>query len=167
MTRIIEQFKVGDKVVKILPDEEPQEYPFEQGAGIILAEFSRRTKWHHQFKEPDEIDDWALKNEYEAFVVYRYEHGGTGYSLDNTTYPYNCPFDAWKAGWFLIRKNEGADADERRAIAESACIQMTTWANGNYYGYVIEDENGGSLGSCWGFDDLTYCRDQAKEEAEA
>jgi hypothetical protein len=40
------------------------------------------------------------------------------------------------------------------------------WANGEVYGYDVQDKEGNSLDSCWGFYGIDYCREEALSQAE-
>ncbi|HUX02457.1 MAG TPA: hypothetical protein VMY35_15960, partial [Phycisphaerae bacterium] len=41
------------------------------------------------------------------------------------------------------------------------------YLTGQVFGYVVEDEDGNDLDSCWGFYGEDYCRETARESAEA
>jgi hypothetical protein len=83
--------------------------------------------------------------EFIAFPVYMYDHSGTSYSIR----PFACPWDSGRAGAIFLRR---ADFGRPlREAAESILAEYTAWANGQVYGFIIEDEEGEHLDSCWGF----------------
>lgn len=41
--------------------------------------------------------------------------------------------------------------------------EYSAWRNGEVYGYVIKDDEGNELDSCWGFYGWEYCEEAAKE----
>ena len=46
------------------------------------------------------------------------------------------------------------------------CIEVyEQWANGDIWGYIVEDQDGNELDSCWGFYGTEHCIESAKEEA--
>jgi hypothetical protein len=139
------------------------------------------------FLSADELDDgrnydnysnWkaldsALRKAYrgcELLPVYRFEHGDVSYS----TTPYNDKWDSGRVGFILctrkdMLKNWGYKVHSRVRARECLVAEVETysqWANGEVYGYVIEDEDGNELDSCWGFYGLEYCESEARERAE-
>lgn len=54
-----------------------------------------------------------------------------------------------------------------RRCAEGEIAEYMSWANGEVYGYIVEDEDGNHLDSCWGFyGDREFCEEQAKSQME-
>ena len=50
-----------------------------------------------------------------------------------------------------------------RQCAKGEIETYLAWANGEVYGYIVKDENGKTLDSCWGF----YGRDEAEKQAKS
>lgn len=83
--------------------------------------------------------------EFIAFPVYMYDHSGTSYSIR----PFSCPWDSGRAGTLFLRRSDFGRPF--RKAAESILAEYTAWANGQVYGFIVEDEEGEHLDSCWGF----------------
>ena len=83
--------------------------------------------------------------EFIAFPVYMYDHSGTAYSIR----PFSCPWDSGRAGTLFLRRSDFGRP--LRKAAESILATYTAWANGQVYGFIVEDGNGEHLDSCWGF----------------
>jgi hypothetical protein len=47
--------------------------------------------------------------------------------------------------------------------ADLLCDEWDTYLQGEVYGYIIEDESGNHVDSCWGFYGYEYCEQTAKE----
>jgi len=176
----LKTIKVGSAVVKIYPDNDSDhDCPITEAygskdkgeglksEGIIFATFEKRSTLSdcHEFSEPAEAVKFAKENGWEAFNLNKYEHSAVAYSI-SSGYPFNDRWDAGQVGYVLIKKSAYRGSKRRAEIAESWCKAVTTWCNGWYYGYVIEDGDGEHLDSCWGFDDAEYCEKEAIEIAK-
>lgn len=64
-------------------------------------------------------------------------------------------------------QGEGIDRERAVKILEGEIEEYSSWATGDCYGYVIEDENGDELNSCWGFYGQDYAIESAKESAKS
>ena len=62
---------------------------------------------------------------------------------------------------------EGIDREQATKNLEGEIEEYAAWATGDCYGYVIEDENGDELDSCWGFYGMEYAIESAKESARS
>jgi hypothetical protein len=62
---------------------------------------------------------------------------------------------------------EGIDRNQAIKNLEREIEEYAAWATGDCYGYVIEDENGDELDSCWGFYGMEYAKDQAESSAKS
>jgi len=175
----LKTFKVGAVTVKIMPDHSgAHECPITEAygradkgeglesEGIIWADFDKRSTLSrlHRFDSPDDVLPWAKCNGWQAFPLLKYEHSGVAYSIVKT-YPFTCPWDAGQVGWILIKRGAFRDDKRRAEVAASWCKAITTWVNGDYYGYIVKDKHGDTLDSCWGFDDSDYCEQEARSSA--
>lgn len=95
---------------------------------------------------------------YIALPVYKYEHSRVAY---NTT-GFNCRWDSGQVGYIYLtkedaRKNRGLvrPSPQKRQwaldILKSEVKAFSQWANGEIYGFTVEDEEKGISHSCGGF----------------
>ena len=125
--------------------------------------------------------------------VWIYEHSGITLraSAERPGYPFTCPWDAGQVGWAYVTMSvalkagcvpgkgwsyvDSADVKHvgvydkawfEKAITDEVAL-FDKWANGGFTGYVVLDEDGDHLDSCWGYDDEDYCREEAKSAAES
>ena len=83
-----------------------------------------------------------------AFVVSCYEHGAVHYSLQGEGS--SCPWDSTSfAGIYWLPSD--VTPERRKSYARGMMESFTDWCNGNCFGYVLEDESGEEIDSCWGF----------------
>lgn len=125
--------------------------------------------------------------------VWIYQHSGIFLraAAERPGYPFDCKWDAGQVGWAYVLKSTALKvgckpgkrwsyvngAGERRSGAYNeayfveAIMQEVDvydrWGRGEFAGYIVEDEDGDQLDSCWGFDDVDYCRQEAKNAAES
>ena len=134
-------------------------------------------------------EDWEKRACWEAYREWRESH-----STDYIVWPYN-GVDAHGPGTFTFYKVEADDryyyadcwvfvkdtrtdverlADvgkpreqvDPEALRDSLLKQYRQWANGDVWGYIIEDSSGDEIDSCWGFYGDEYCLQAAKESAD-
>lgn len=165
----IKTIEVADHVVKIIPDDSgDHECPLASlgpDEGIRFVSFDRRSSFsrdYNEFSTPGEAVTWAKKNRYEVFDLFKYDHSMVAYSIKSFLgRAQHAEWDSCQVGYVLIKKSAFRGIKRRLEVAESWCKAMTTWCNGTYYGYVIEDADGNEVDSCWGFDDDDYCELEA------
>lgn len=107
--------------------------------------------------------------------VYLYEHGGQTINTSG----FSCPWDSGQVGFWAVTREEilkeygkkrvsKAMREKVEAIIKSQVESIDDYLQGKVYGYVIENDSGEELDSCWGFygDYNTYCLGEAKSAAE-
>lgn len=165
--------RIGNVVIKIVPDDMgDHECPLDtigKDEGIQFVTFERRSTLpkYHNFTNPEQAKAWAKKNKYDLLPLFKYDHGLVSYSCRSYIgRAQHADWDSGQVGFFLIKKSTYRRPERRIEIAESWCKAVTTWCNNDYYGFVIEDEEGEQLDSCWGFDDADYCEGEALASAK-
>lgn len=89
-----------------------------------------------------------------AFFLSYYEHGGCAWSLSDEGM--QCDFDSVSMAGILVWPHPedeiGAKSlSDRAEDARGFLKEYNAWANGDGYGYSIEDGDGEDIDSCWGF----------------
>jgi hypothetical protein len=80
-----------------------------------------------------------LNKEYNIQTIYKYEHGGVAYNTGG----FSCSWDSGRAG-FIVSKFSYETQD-------SIVREYSNWANGEVYGFTVEDDDGEVIESCGGF----------------
>ena len=136
--------------------------------------YSFSTK-HVNFKHPDEFgirrngssDKIGFRRKLEvgtAFVLGYFEHGSSCWFHAD-----ECPagtegdfrWDGVSVAGVLVWEQPVNDLgpksyDDRKADARKFVESYTSWANGECYGYTLEDESGELIDSCFGFLDAEH-----------
>ncbi|AWY09353.1 hypothetical protein vBRpoSV10_231 [Ruegeria phage vB_RpoS-V10] len=108
--------------------------------------------------------------------VWKYEHSGCAYAAAAEN-PFHCPWDSGQAGVIFVtledvRKEYGvkrvtkAIRAKALAVLQAEVKAYSAYAAGEYYGFRVLDSEGEEVDSCWGFDDLEYCKETAKESCK-
>lgn len=105
--------------------------------------------WQELIEDNFSKDDIVVK-------LYMYDHSG----ISIATHPFMCPWDSGQLGIAVITKQKiireyGDDSLVSRAKARK-CLEAEVetyndYVQGEVYGYVLKDENGEEIDSCWGF----------------
>lgn len=160
--------------VKIEHDESP-ECPMDWDGSWTLHSFHRQhsTFTHHQ-QFRDDNGNWKLsiRNKLRAgtaFWLSYFEHGMCKWGRQGTMS--NMPDFCWDgvetAGlliWEHPVTDMGAKTYEDRVKDANGFLETyTNFCNGCVYGYVVEDEDGDTVDSCWGFYDDNSLKEAVKE----
>lgn len=154
------------------PDKTPYSDPRECLEGLAHDLFGTSCP------DLDRLDDSGLlelvRRRAVVLPVYCYEHGNIAYSTGG----FSCPWDSGQVGWTFATKAEILEnwggkilTPARRAKAAkllSAEVETySQYANGEVYGYVLQDENGETLDSLWGMYGFEYVQEEARAAAKA
>jgi len=118
--------------------------------------------------DPDEVEAWTKKNKAKWYIIplWMYDHSGTAYRVGQNN-PFNCPWDSGRVGIIALKRSEWGPKSEEEYFkaAQSVAETYSDWANGNCYGYIIEDEEGEELDACWGFIGMEHVEESARHAA--
>lgn len=178
----MESFAVGNLTVRIVRDPEPESPREWDNLGTMVC-------WHRNYNLGDWKETKALyrtpqdfreSEDYkEAAIVlplYLYDHSGITMSCA----PFSCPWDSGQVGYIFVSKSRlRSEYSVKRvtkktlALAEKVLRSEVNvydqYLTGQVYGFVVEDEDGNDLDSCWGFYDdykLAYVKEEGKNSAE-
>ncbi len=119
--------------------------------------------------------------------IWIYQHSGIFLKAqaERPGYPFTCQWDSGQVGWAYVMESRAKELEcvgthtthDGKTITWDQARYETDitmevdvydrWGRGEFAGYIVEDEDGDQLDSCWGFDDVDYCREEAKSAAEA
>jgi len=128
---------------------------------VELADKGANFKTH-----TDDIPDvhiWRALRKHWIVLPFWRDHYGE-YTVDDIELaPSDCSCDGVIFMAVSDMKNRGF-TDRERAIEclKSEAETYGQYASGDVYGFVIEDEHGEHIDSCWGFYGLEYCISEAK-----
>jgi len=120
--------------------------------------------------EPGEFAAWAEQTKAVYLPLYLYDHSG----ITMSTSSFHDRWDSGQVGYiYLTRETILKEwgwkvlTKERRTFLENYMKgdveTYDQYLTGDVYGYIVEDENGETLDSCWGF----YGSEHAEEEGKA
>ena len=108
-----------------------------------------------------------------AVPIRAYEHSSVSFSLANTGYPFNDPWDSYWAGWAYMTPEEvrktycGTGAQQFKTafkFLEAQVRLMNAYANGQIYGVSCYGPDGECVESCGGFFDTFDTTDGLMED---
>lgn len=170
MSEPVEQFSHCGLTVKIYQDEDAQS-PREYGDEGLFIVANHRDFYVPEPGEKRVTDDYETivnrwKKTHWVFPLEAYIHSGVVLALSHEGNFPDRQWDVSQLGAVFVAKKEW----NTKAKARKAALQyVETWnqyLSGDVYGYVIEDEDGNNLESCWGFYGLEYATQEAKQAAE-
>lgn len=183
-----EDLSLGDNLIQninigILVDDHPESpRDWDGNLGHMVCFHGRYNLGEsHDFKEPDDLHKHLRKIDRENGVylpLYLYDHSGLTMGTSNDSWPFNCPWDAGQVGYIYasaenIRNFYGCKRvtqNMRKQALETLQHEVDDYAKyleGDIYGFVITDEDGEHLDSCWGFWGFDYVRQEAAAAAKS
>jgi hypothetical protein len=181
--RAIETLSVRGLTVNIYQDEDAQS-PEEWGNDDLYL-----LAWHRAFevtrpgfKRPDDVLEYAndddcdddrvikasIRADYHVFPLTAYIHSGVALYLGNAALAHDPGgWDTSRVGIVLVSRAEWGDEDAARKAAVSLVEEWNQYLSGDVYGYVVQDEEGHEVESCWGFYGIDAVKDEARGVAKA
>lgn len=118
-----------------------------------------------EYLTPDDVAE-LLEDELVMLPVSIYDHSGVSIWLGSPT----CMWDSGQVGFMYLTKEDAlkqlrncTEENWRERATQCMEAEMSVYDNyisGNVYGFVIEDEEGNEIDSCWGY----YGDDDAKSQ---
>jgi hypothetical protein len=158
--------------LKVVHDSSPESPRSWDNLGTMICFHNRYDLGDNHNYNSDDYSGWEemkqaiIKKENPAVILplYMYDHSGISIS----TSPFSCRWDSGQIGFILVSKKKAleefggkivtAKLKERlEKILEGEVETYTQYVEGEVYGFVIEDEDGEHIDSCYGF----YGRDFA------
>lgn len=158
----IKQFTSHGLTIRIVPDEDVEPphdvieiYYLKQSRHILGNRGVFRDEMDQMFKRVNSGELYGLP-------VYAYVHGGVALSSK----PFSCPWDSGLSGIAVASKDDFSSEEEAHNAIRQFLETYTSYLNGGACGYIIEDEDGNRLDSCWGYYTRQDCEEQAIEAAK-
>jgi hypothetical protein len=178
--------KVNGLTIRIKHDyDNSAESPVAEDEAVIFAVLHRRylnpakKRTEGDFNSVDGIEAFIKRNKgprakWVVFPLYMYDHGRTVYRCAETvSNPFigrlpqgHAEFDSGRVGIIALKRSEWGKSKSMYEYAQQVCQTYTQWANGDVYGYVIEDADGEEVNSCWGFIGMESALDDARTFAK-
>jgi hypothetical protein len=124
---------------------------------------------------PDIIECWnkRLHHNYIVLPLYLYDHGG----ITMNTSGFRCPWDSGQVGYIYVsvedaKKEYGwkrLTQKRRKLIETNLTNEVKTYdqyLTGDVWGWIIEDEDGEHIDSCWGYYGHEYCQQEGQIELD-
>ncbi len=157
----IERIEKNGKIGEIFHDDNPESPRQWDNLGKMVCFHGRYNLGdQHDFNDPEEFQEWVEKNINDLIIheLYLYDHSGITMSIK----PFSCSWDSGMVGiiyvekekvkkeygWKRISKKRDDKIKERLKCEVEVYNQYLT---GDVYGYIVTDENGDEVDSCWGF----------------
>lgn len=163
----VETFEVNGFTVEIHNDSDPanprKEYDH---VGTMVCDH-RLYDLGDKKGSPEDIPDDAI-----CLPLYLYDHGG----ITMSTSPFSCPWDSGQVGVIYCTKEKAikewgkkrfTKKVEERAIKYlvGEVEEYDAYISGEVYGYIVKDEDGIEIDSCWGYYGKKYAVEEGKEAA--
>lgn len=175
---VYESKKVGKYTVKVVQDTNPLNPRTEWDNLCTMVCFHRRYNLgdrNHGFT-PESIREYLSENKKTVFwkPLYLYDHSG----ITISTGTFACAWDSGLVGYIFIERDRflkefgfkrmSKKAKERlEGLLDGEVEDYDNYLTGEVYGYMVEDETGNVIDSCWGFNgDPKYALEEGVYDAK-
>lgn len=121
--------------------------------------------------DPKAVQKWCDENDSDWYTVplWMYDHSGTVYRVGGEN-PFHCPWDSGRVGIIALKRSEwgseGVTEEKLFEYAQGVAETYSQWANGECFGYILKDEDGEEIDSCWGFIGMDHVEEEARSSAK-
>lgn len=172
MSSVIHTETVRGYTVEIHPDDycsTPRDKEIDVG---ILAVNDRRVSGEETI-DGEKYARLIARRDVVWLPVYLYDHSSYAIGTNQDGYPFSCPWDTSHIGiiyadYARIRDRLGVSRVTTKvrkqvtAIFRSELETWCQWLNGYCYGFVIKDNSGEMINSCYGFYGMDHCLEEAR-----
>ncbi len=171
-------FEVDGLTVRIEYDQDAQNprKEFDHAAHMVCfhSRYLLGDKHGMCIDEAKEFVERIKKEGAAVLSLYLYDHSG----ITMSTSPFSCPWDSGQVGFIYMERkdilnNWGVKRVTKKLfmqaveLMQSEVKEYDEYLTGQVYGFIVEDEDGEELDSCWGFYGLEYCKEAATESAKS
>jgi len=176
MTVSIEEKNIGDYLIKILQDNEPENPREWDNLGTIICFHKKYALGDQHSYSSNDFNSWdELKNQINKdhkiaviIPIYMYDHSGTTIK----TTPFSCPWDSGQIGFIFVSKEKALQEyggcvvtkKLKERLAQRLLGEVETYdqyLTGDVYGFQITLDNE-ELDSCWGYYGIESCVNEAE-----
>jgi len=108
-----------------------------------------------------------FKKTHHVFPIEAYIHSGVVLAFSQEGNFPDRRWDVSQVGFAFASKKEWRVKAKAREAAASLIEQWNQYSSGDVWGYIIEDDEGNHVDSCWGFYGRAYCEQEAKSAMES
>lgn len=141
-------------VGKIVYDNSPQPYDGDTVCQIAYLKRSSYTLGTEAVSKErmDEIAEGIKDGSLVGLPIYAYVHGGATIRAGE---PFSCQWDSGMSGFAYCTKDvaitECGSVEKALGVIRGEVEIFDAYLTGDVFGYVLEDEDGDTLESCWGY----------------
>ncbi|MNU40315.1 hypothetical protein D3C71_290280 [compost metagenome] len=156
--------------------DQDTEMPYAGDEGVHIVVLSR--KYPDPAKgalgtDAASVERWRKENDAEWYSVplWAYDHSGIVFRVGaQNPFTVDVDWDTARAGVIALKRSEwgdGAEGDDKLfEYAQGVAETYSHWANGECFGYVLKDEDGEEIDSCWGFIGMDHVEEEARSSAK-
>jgi hypothetical protein len=185
MSEAINEKKVGNYLIEIFPDNNPDSPRNWDNLGIMVCHHSRYDLGDKHGYDHKDYSGWkemekAIVKENNVGVIlplYLYDHSG----ITISTTPFSCGWDSGRIGFIYVSKEDVLKEfggkivtkklkEKAEGILKGEVETYDQYLRGDIYGYKISkvstceqgNEHKEEIDSCWGFYGEDYCMEEAE-----
>jgi len=159
-TILTEEYKGNTITIEL--DEDPiNPREFSDHISTMLCSHNSYALGDETTMDAEEIIEYYKRDDVISLPLYLYDHSGICMSTNNTTYPYNCPWDSGMVGFICVTKEAIRKEYKVKYITkklletvlnmlQGEVNEYNRYISGEVYGYTCVDATG-EEDSCWGY----------------
>jgi hypothetical protein len=177
----VEKFKVGNLRVAIETDDHRDDTSRDWDNLGTMVCWHRRYQLgdKHEFKTPQDFEESDERKDIALMLpLGLIDHSGISMYVGSGAHA--CDPGGWdsgQVGWIYVTRAKLRSEYSRKYVTKSLLAkaeevlrgEVKTYdqdLTGDVYGYIIEDEHGNDVESCWGFYGIECVREEARSAAE-
>ena len=157
----VESIEYKHHTIHIYYDEEPATPREWDNLGTMTCFHNRYKLGDDHLMSVEVLQELVEEPDVIALPLFLYDHSGISMRT-NRSYPFDCPWDSGQVGYIWVSKQDvrreysvkrisQKTLERALGVLESEVEIYDQYLTGQVFGYVVENEAGEHLDSCWGF----------------
>lgn len=171
---IYETVEYKNFTIKIIQDEDPEDPRSWSNLGTMTFFHKRYNLGDKHFYSPEEFKEFIKRDCTINLPVYMMDHSGVSIRTNS----FNDLWDSGCIGYIWMTKERAVKEFGRKIFTKKVrecaikCMESEVevynkYLSGGFVGFVVENKEGEHLDSCWGFDEIEYCRKCARKSIDS
>lgn len=159
--------------LKIVPDQDPESPRNWDNLGTMVCFHKRMILGDKHSETVESLGEIIKRKDVISLPIYAYIHSGIALSTSRTG-QFADPWDSGQLGYIYVTKEKIRENFCKKKLSKKIieraleCLEgeietYNQFLSGDVYGYMVQDEKGETVESCWGF----YGEEAAKEEGKS
>lgn len=153
MCEVVQTIETKNHIAEIIRDDFSYSPREDDCLGTLIALHDSYDISDHSDWTKKQIEVWSNRKDILCLPVYMYEHSQVALS----TMPFSCKWDSGQVGIIFVSHKDiieqygELNLELATEVLKGEVEEYSQYLNGESFGYIINNDSGDEIDSCWGF----------------